>query len=563
MPSIQKQHQNQPAKPVARTNKVEQKPAQLVDAEQMMHAPETLRSEDVLAAQQQVGNQVVQRSLSGKVADKAVSDKQGNLAPEIAAEIQKKRGAGTRLPDTVRKDASKTFGKDFKNVRVHVDDTADALSRRLHARAFTIGSDIFFKRGVFAPGSSKGRETLYHELTHVVQQSRRKPAAGPMKLGAPGTSHEKEADLVGKKHSAGTSGIASGVTGVVQKQHSFEEEEIQAQPQEEEELQMQAEEEELQMQPEVGGTIQRELPEEEPFTNGKLDYKKYHRLSGGGSIAPGIASQVEKFGGSNLTATSTQGPAQKPPVPNKPLPPIPAAKSIKKPIPPVPNKPLPPIPAAKSTKKPIPPVPNKPLPPIPGAKNSKKPIPPVPNKPLPPVPNVIPEAPPLPETKQASTDAPASFADQIKAKSQQMRSNSQRGKLAQLDQNRQKEVGERVSSQYMEDQAKKPKSKMDKFKGFMKSVGSKAKGLAGTAGKLAMGKIGGLLKGQLSEAKGQFLGKSETEAPSKEPQSGVTVNVGGGGGGGGAGNMAETIADLFQENKRLKAQIAELEKKEA
>ena len=92
----------------------------------------------------------------------------------------------------------------------------------------------------------------------------------------------------------------------------------------------------------------------------------------------------------------------------------------------------------------------------------------------------------------------------------------------------------------------------------MKSVGSKAKGLAGTAGKLAMGKIGGLLKGQLSEAKGQFLGKSETEAPSKEPQSGVTVNVGGGG-----GNMAETIADLFQENKRLKAQIAELEKKEA
>jgi len=68
--------------------------------------------------------------------------------------------------------------------------------------------------------------------------------------------------------------------------------------------------------------------------------------------------------------SNPSGGSTRPPVPNKPLPPIPNQGR-----PPVPNQPLPPTPQQG-----IPPVPNKPLPPIPGG----KPAPP--NKPLPPTP---------------------------------------------------------------------------------------------------------------------------------------------------------------------------------
>ena len=127
-------------------------------------------------------------------------------------------------------------------------------------------------------------------------------------------------------------------------------------------------------------------------------------------------------------------------------------------------------------------------------------------------------------------------------------------------------TGTRVSEQYMEDQANKPKSKWDKFKGFAKKAGSKALGFGKLAGMAAIGKVGSAIKGNLTQAKEQFFGKSKEEKKEEAPKaSPVTINNygsggSGGGNGGGGGGMAETISDLFQENKRLKTQIAELEK---
>jgi hypothetical protein len=43
----------------------------------------------------------------------------------------------------------------------------------LQARAFTIGRDVVFGPGEYAPESTAGRRLLAHELTHVVQQSQR------------------------------------------------------------------------------------------------------------------------------------------------------------------------------------------------------------------------------------------------------------------------------------------------------------------------------------------------------------------------------------------------------
>jgi hypothetical protein len=75
------------------------------------------------------------------------------------------------------------FGTGFGAVRVHHDARADTLARSIGARAFTLGRNVFFKRGEYAPESARGRHLLAHELTHVVQQTghgmlRRRWAAG-------------------------------------------------------------------------------------------------------------------------------------------------------------------------------------------------------------------------------------------------------------------------------------------------------------------------------------------------------------------------------------------------
>lgn len=62
------------------------------------------------------------------------------------------------------------FGQSFQGVRLHDDDMADAAAQSVKARAFTLGRDIVFARGEYAPGSEAGRKLLAHELTHAVQQ---------------------------------------------------------------------------------------------------------------------------------------------------------------------------------------------------------------------------------------------------------------------------------------------------------------------------------------------------------------------------------------------------------
>lgn len=62
------------------------------------------------------------------------------------------------------------FGHDFGLVRVHADEQADAAARSQSALAFTLGNNVVFRAGHYAPHSSVGRRLLAHELTHVVQQ---------------------------------------------------------------------------------------------------------------------------------------------------------------------------------------------------------------------------------------------------------------------------------------------------------------------------------------------------------------------------------------------------------
>jgi len=78
---------------------------------------------------------------------------------------------GRPLDPSTRGYMESRFGVDFGNVRVHTGDRAAQSARDINARAYTVGSDIVFSSGRYAPETSSGRKLLAHELTHVVQQS--------------------------------------------------------------------------------------------------------------------------------------------------------------------------------------------------------------------------------------------------------------------------------------------------------------------------------------------------------------------------------------------------------
>jgi hypothetical protein len=90
-------------------------------------------------------------------------------APSIVDEVIE--GSGQPLDSSTRALMEWRFGHDFGNVRVHFDARAGTSARSVDALAYTVGHDIVFSDGAFAPVDPSGRSLLAHELTHVVQQS--------------------------------------------------------------------------------------------------------------------------------------------------------------------------------------------------------------------------------------------------------------------------------------------------------------------------------------------------------------------------------------------------------
>jgi hypothetical protein len=81
------------------------------------------------------------------------------------------RSSGRPLAPDTRSFFETRFGRDFSRVRVHADAAAGRSAREVSAAAYTVGRDIVFGHGRFAPDTAAGQRLLAHELTHVVQQS--------------------------------------------------------------------------------------------------------------------------------------------------------------------------------------------------------------------------------------------------------------------------------------------------------------------------------------------------------------------------------------------------------
>ncbi len=77
--------------------------------------------------------------------------------------------SGEPLPSSVLAFFEPRFGRDFSRVRVHANAKADADARALNAHAFTVGRNIVFGAGRYAPQSGEGKRLLAHELAHLVR----------------------------------------------------------------------------------------------------------------------------------------------------------------------------------------------------------------------------------------------------------------------------------------------------------------------------------------------------------------------------------------------------------
>lgn len=133
-----------------------------------------------------------------------------SLGTNLAAGIAGMSGSGAPLTHSVRAYFEPRLGVDLSGVRVQTGPRAADLAQRLDARAFTVGSDVFFNAGQYRPESAEGRQLLAHELAHVVQAPAG-PALQGLTVSRPSDTAERDADLLARHLIAPHSGAGQGI----------------------------------------------------------------------------------------------------------------------------------------------------------------------------------------------------------------------------------------------------------------------------------------------------------------------------------------------------------------
>ncbi len=109
--------------------------------------------------------------------------------PSIVHEVL--RSPGQPLDAASRAFFEPRFGHDFSSVRIHTDAPAVESARAVNALAYTVGREVVFGAGQFAPRTDTGQRLLTHELAHVIQQNGN--VAMPERISDPGEAAEQEA----------------------------------------------------------------------------------------------------------------------------------------------------------------------------------------------------------------------------------------------------------------------------------------------------------------------------------------------------------------------------------
>lgn len=145
-------------------------------AEQVMRLPAPDPKDEVSVLDARRGPTVQQKcapceedeKLQRRTQSPELGTQNDSLVPPIAHEVL--RSPGRSLDAATRAFMEPRFGHDFSRVRVHTDARAAGSARSVNALAYTVGGNLVFGSGQYAPGTSAGAKLIAHELVHVLQQ---------------------------------------------------------------------------------------------------------------------------------------------------------------------------------------------------------------------------------------------------------------------------------------------------------------------------------------------------------------------------------------------------------
>ncbi len=163
----------------------------------------------------------LQRAVGNATAARAVAAEERSPVHDVIS------SGGAALEPGVRGEMEARLGHNFSDVRVHTDSAAAASAKAVNAHAYTSGSNVVFGEG-YDPGSTAGKTTLAHELTHVVQQRSGPvdgtPTAGGVSVSDPSDRFERAAVENADRVMAAP---LPAVAGVQREEESAEDESVQ------------------------------------------------------------------------------------------------------------------------------------------------------------------------------------------------------------------------------------------------------------------------------------------------------------------------------------------------
>ena len=213
--------------------KLQRPEASAMDAAESAHEGPGAVLEDPAAARGRTGDELKFRASGGRggVAPmQRLIDERRAMGSALAGRVQRKadgagagagveipEGGGAKLPSAVRSRMEPKLGADLSDVQVHTGGGSAKAAAGLGARAFTVGNDVHFNAGEFAPGSKEGDRLLAHELTHVVQGKKsgvqRKPNDNTNAAGGGGANANEHAAGGGGGGSGGHAGASENAAG--------------------------------------------------------------------------------------------------------------------------------------------------------------------------------------------------------------------------------------------------------------------------------------------------------------------------------------------------------------
>jgi len=109
------------------------------------------------------------RERSGEAAERradSAADRALAKGPIPVSSVAGGEGIPLAAPDRSAMEAR--LGHDLSRVRIHAGPRAAAFADLVHARAATVGNDVFFAAGEYRPQTPAGQRLLAHELAHAV-----------------------------------------------------------------------------------------------------------------------------------------------------------------------------------------------------------------------------------------------------------------------------------------------------------------------------------------------------------------------------------------------------------